>query len=200
VKPNSKKTRVGSLEIEDQGVPLWITPGGEVTYSNPKAPYTKPPSDEAIKAYDQSMFGGVECELGDQLEWDKAEAMSLAAQISKAAYITSDSKDNNTLYRVLKKLGIPQQQTEIYKHWLLNHQPEHSSWVPEMLPEGKYAKLPVGLRFPKPSGYNWLVAVENENDSRLGLKHNAMLARASITDAYKFCKTIRSKTHYCKSA
>jgi hypothetical protein len=50
VKPNSKTIRVGSLEIEDQGVPLWITPGGEVTYSNPKAPYTKPPSDKAIKA------------------------------------------------------------------------------------------------------------------------------------------------------
>jgi hypothetical protein len=138
--------------------------------------------------YDKSMVTGIECEQDNQSEWDKAEALALQANIRKGAYVKSDSKKNNTLYRVMKELKLPHEHHDIYRHWLLNHQPEHSSWCPEMVPEGRKDKLQPGLVFPFPSGHNWLTAVEHVTDKRLGITHDAMLARVCITEAYKFCK------------
>jgi hypothetical protein len=149
--------------IDDEGTPMYITPGGYITYKDKSTEpvVTLPPSEESLRMYDEHMSLNIEHDDGLNAEWDKADQMSVKKQllISKEGF--------DTLYRVMKLHKIPTEYHDIYRNWLLYQQPAHSSWSEEMLPIGRTKKLELGLEFPYPTGTDWRAAMRmaDENTS-----------------------------------
>ena len=114
--------------------------------------------------------------MDDEKVWDEYEAQ----QAKRNAYKVEN--DTTSLPVACRKLGLVGTQRDyitLYRDWLMNHSPDSDAWTENMLPrsarEGGY--LEKGLVLPVPTGRNWRILLEEEDD-RINGGITSLVARA----------------------
>ena len=103
--------------------------------------------------------------MSDDQAWDAFEAQ----QVSSKAYKVND--DTTSLKIVCRKLGLvggKRDYISLYREWLMNHCPTSDEWDEHRLPVGRGEYLENGITLPYPTGRNWRVMLEEEDDRLMG--------------------------------
>ena len=101
----------------------------------------------------------------DDDAWDAFESRQVA---SKAYVVDSDTTSLKVVCRKLGLVGGRRDYISLYREWLLNHCPNNEAWSESMLPIGRGCYLEKGLSLPYPTGRNWRVMLEEEDDRLMG--------------------------------
>ena len=114
----------------------------------------------------------------DEEAWDKYEASLLA---SKSFKVPDDTTHLRQALKKLKLTGGKRDYLRLYREWLIDHSPGSESWCESMLPMGRGEYLEKGLELPMPTGRNWRVMLEEEDDRLMGdITSNVAIAYQTV--------------------
>ena len=113
--------------------------------------------------------------------WDQCEAIKLSQY-------TITSGVNDSMIQICKKHKLARQKHNAYRDWMLKTQksPEGSKLIEDDLPPtDSRVKIRPGIRFPRPSGYEWRQLTETNHSDTSAEAENKRLVNEAVNKVKK---------------